>query len=352
MPLIDLSDDLLAVLVEFIPPRDLISYVSSCRRFLEVAETRLKRHRALRDRYSHIWFPGGGPRDPQGLVHPFDMIAIIDTEPWTAEYVYQAAFTPNDFEHAEPTDYASATGFFGPAETEAKLHEMEKPPMSLIHYIGISDVQRDEWQTAIDKGGHSASFAILLTLLPNLRRLELTGWSNVYKPFLDPVFRHACAERPKEILSKLQTLQIQSWDNECGERIEALDESILVPSLRKLHAHLIGDEGDNEYTFQGSHDKSNLEEVDITYSHLGPLDLAEILKPMTSLRKLDYESVFSWDAYGYEVGKDDFEKRFAEAAGKMLTDRGLVWKVSGGEGDEDGTVKIRKAELAHEMEDM
>ena len=352
MPLIDLSDDLLAVLVEFIPPRDLISYVSSCRRFHEVAEPRLKRHRALRDRYSDLCFPGDDSGDPQSLVHPIDMIAIIDADPWTAEYVHQASFTPDDFEHAEPTDYASATGFFGPADTEAKLHGLKKPPMSLIHYIGISDVQRDEWQTAIDRGGHSASFAILLTLLPNLHRLELTGWSNVYKPFLDPVFRHACADRPKKILSKLQTLEIQSWDNECGEHIEALDESILVPSLRKLWAHLIGEEGENEYTFQGSHDKSNLEEVDITYSHLGPTDLAEILKPMTSLRKLDYESVFSWDAYGCEGGKDDFAKQFAEAAGKMLTDRGLVWVVSGGEGNEDGMVKIRKAELAHEMDDM
>ena len=73
---------------------------------------------------------------------------------------------------------------------------------------------------------------------------------------------------------------------------------------------------------------------------------------MTSLKKLDYEAVFSWDAYEYEDGKGGFAKQFAEAAGEMLRERGLVWRVSSAEGNEDGMLKIRKVELAHEMDDM
>lgn len=307
MASIELPNEILKALTDFIHPLDLIAFVTTCKTNHTLAASRLKEHRELRDKYRAIGvIDRGASRATLCYKHPYDLLYDLDRSPWLACYIRAVSFQPEDGDgHTPEPDWVSGCSFT--PDTSAKLDSLCTKPSEIIRTLSLSDAERVTWHTALDKGDHSASFAVLLLVLPELRSLSLQGHGEVYKPWLDPIWRygsHDTAARP--ILSKFEELSVAHWDTEYGEDPRVLEELIFVPSLRKLRAHMIGDSESrdaDQYISMTSKDPndervSKIREVDISYSGLSATALAEIVKPMVDLQWLNYEDGTGWDVCG------------------------------------------------------
>ena len=288
--------------------------------------------------------------------HPVDLLYAIELDQRVADAVQEIEFMPHDNEYYLTSDHRDPnwdTEFRGTPRSKSNLANLQTHPIDMVD-LGLTVEEKSQWRNNIDAGGNSATFAILLCKLPNLSSLGLTGAGDLYKPYIDKVFRKASTQPNSTILSKLQKAYVSHSDTEFGEDIEVVDELVLIPSLKKLKCHLLGDDAPNDYqclqTKTSATRTSNIEEVEITYSQFSPNDIAEFLKPLVNLKKLDYEGQFDWVVDDDDPDPDDdtldiMRDEFSEAAGDMLEQRDLIWKANNEE------LKIRKKDMASEIED-
>ena len=362
-----LPNEILKALTEFVPPFDLIAFVTTCKTIHIFAAGRLKDHRELRDRYQAVRVINGGGGGP-GIHyrHAFDVMLDIERNPWLVCYLQDAEFWPTDHGHrANPGTDWLANHFFN-VDTGNNLGNLVRKPVELLEVVGLTNDEKSHWRTALDMGDHSASFAVLLTLLPNLRKLTLRA-CDVCKKWLDPVFRVAnSGGSVKPILTRLEGVFIAPlgniFDPEDGENPQVLEELVLIPSVRTLTAHVLGN---HPYVCPATknpddHRVSHIQEVSITYSGMTATALAELVKPMVDLRRLDYYVGWPWDGEWHEEpnGVAQYKFDFDSQVGTLLENRGLIWKVGVLDKSKDygienyltQNVKIRTPEMAHEIE--
>ena len=168
--------------------------------------------------------------------------------------------------------------------------------------LGLVPSEKEEWRAAIDRGQQSATFAVLLALLPNIVDLELKGHGFSYKPWLDKAFQFASSS--SSILTKLTSAYVAYWDTEGAEDLDVCEELLLIPSFRSLKTNMLACEyGEAEYqslqTKTGDQRTSHIEEVELSYCGMLHNDIAEFLKPLVNLKKIDMDPYqYDW-AYLY-----------------------------------------------------
>ena len=283
--------------------------------------------------------------------HPVDLLYAIECNQRIADAVLELEWMPGDSEvsltiHRDP---AWDSEWHGTPQSKSNLANLQTHPLDTVD-LGLTEDEILHWRGEIDAGGHSAIFAILLCKLPSLSSLNLTNGCFLYPDYLNKVFRQTSTQSRSTILSKLTKAYVTHNDTEGGEQIEVLDEMVLVPSLKKLECHMLGDDGNDYHCLQtksGDTRTSNIEEVDISWSLLTPIDIAELLKPLVKLKKLDYENHHGdWSTSEDFPGEmDDVREEFEDAIGDMLDQRDLVWKAN------CEKMVIRKKALASEIED-
>ena len=267
--------------------------------------------------------------------HSVDLLHAIEQDPRIGLAVQELEF--------QPGDGGWDSSYHGSAESESKLEALQTHPIDMVN-LGLTPEEKTQWRADIDDGDHSAAFAVLITKLPNLRSLYLFGDIDLCKPYLDKVFKHANDTLNTTILSKLTAAYVAHSDSEGTENLEIVDELIFIPSLRKFSGHMLGSEdGDAEYqclqTKNSDTRVSNIEEVELTYCGMLHNDIAEFIKPLPNLTKLDfdpYSCTFIHVYMGEDGDVQTFRNGFEEDAGDMLRERSLVWKAN------DGKLKIRK----------
>ena len=360
-------NEIFKVLTDFIHPFDLIAFVTTCKTIHTLAASRLKEHRQLQHKYQAISIvERSRPTSAFHYCHAFDVMLAIERNPWLVCYLQDAEFWPTDHGHrANPGTDWLANHFFN-VDTGNNLGNLVRKPVELLEVVGLTNDEKSHWRTALDMGDHSASFAVLLTLLPNLRKLTLRG-CDLCKKWLDPVFRVAnSGGSVKPILTGLEEVFIAPLGNnfvpDDGENPQVLEELVLIPSVRTLTAHVLGN---HPYVCPATknsddHRVSHIQEVSITYSGMTATALAELVKPMVDLRRLDYYVGWSWDGEWHEQpnGVAQYKLDFDSQVGTLLENRGLIWKVGildkskdyGIENCLTQNVKIRRPEMAHEIE--
>ena len=185
MALLGLANELLRQVADFVHPLDLVNFVLTCQHVRKIAAQRLEQHRALRDKYSKIKVvadAGEGYR----FDHPVDAIYDVEKDRWLSEYVRQVSFIPADGPECSLDGWVEGCHFS--AGTRSKLAQLTPNPISLVTKIGLTTEEKREWKDEFDKGNHSATFAVLLTLLPNVKRLVLRGGFCQYQAYLDKLF--------------------------------------------------------------------------------------------------------------------------------------------------------------------
>ena len=283
--------------------------------------------------------------------HPVDLLYAIECDQRIADVVLELEWMPGDREtyltiHRDP---AWDPAWHGTPQSKLNLANLQTHPLHMVN-LELTNDEKLRGKGEIDAGGHSAIFAIILCKLPNLSSLGLTDGCYQYLEYLNKVFRQTSTQPNSTILSKLVKAYVSHNDTEGGEQVEVLDELVLVPSLKKLECHMLGD-GDNDYhclqTKTGDTRTSNIEEVDISWSILTPIDIAEFLKPLVKLKKLDYENYHpDWStSQGFPGELEDAREEFQDAIGDMLEQRDLIWKMNCEE------MVIRKKDLVSEIED-
>ena len=96
---------------------------------------------------------------------------------------------------------------------------------------------------------------------------------------------------------------------------------------------MLGDDG-NDYhclkTKTGDTRTSNIEEVDVSWSLLTPIDIAEFFKPLVELKKFECENHHGdWStSEGFPGEMNDVREEFEDAIEDMLEQRDLIWKAT------------------------
>ena len=278
--------------------------------------------------------------------HPLNLLHAIHEYPLIAASVCEIEFIPYDDDSnalANPPDPKKpkeidstwADDFFGTEETKAKLAKLKSHPVDMISFLNISPIEKEEWTSAIDRGSQSATLAVLITQLPNLRVLNLVGFGHFYKPWLDQIWRYLGTATTATILPHLTKIFVSHWDTEGTEDTDVIDEMILIPTLRTLHGHMLGNEDDpGDYkclmTKAGDTRTSNIEELKFTICGMNHDDITELIKPLANLKKFDFTPYgYEWDSAVYqEGGVEEFREEFEEVAGEMLKERNLSWKAN------------------------
>ena len=362
MALLDLANELLRRVTDFVHPLDLMNFVLTCTHIHKIAAQRLEQHRALRDKYSKIKVVA---EEAEGywFDHPVDAIYDIEKDPWLAEYVRQVSFIPADSSECSPED-DWVNGCHFSAGTRSKLARLTPTPINLVTCIGLTAKEKIEWRDEIEKGNHSATFAVLLTLLPNLRRLILGGGQCQYKAYLDKLFQHTSSSHCKcSCLSSVNTIEVRDWfDQEFYADPNALNEMVFLPSLRKLQIDRFNDWDLYRYECLSSKPgvlryTSNIEHLVIGKCGQDLDNLANLSQPMGKLKRLDFESTLG-PYYSNRYGRmEEIEHRTQFELGVMslIAERDFEWKIDiipkDLWGDIKCTVRIRALEFAHELEE-
>ena len=282
--------------------------------------------------------------------HAVDLLLAIERDPRIAGAVafVQYHCGDDDMNLKEDRDDDRAPEWHGAALSESNLASLQTHPADMLDMISLTSQERLQWRADLEIGSHSATFAVLLTRLPNLKTISLVGFGETWKPYLDKIFNHASTNPGTTILAKLTEAHASHYDNEFGEDIEVIDELILIPSLKKFSAHMLGDIDAGEYqclqTKNGDTRTSNVEEVEFTHSQLDHNDIAEFLKPMVNLKRMDYDCMFDWSIVA-DCEIEEFREEFKDVAGDMLEQRGMIWKAN------KENLVIRKKEFAGEVDD-
>jgi hypothetical protein len=287
------------------------------------------------------------------MTHPVALLELITETPAISLIIKRVLFIPGDgywydtltnntLKSPKEVDDEWSHDFYGLPEDQEKLESLPVHPVDLLAFE-LTTEEKTQWRSLIDIGHQSATFAACLCLLPALEDLQLGDRGAKWMPYLNKVFKHAATVPSTKVLAQLKEVYIYHDDTEGCEDLDAVDEVMFIPSLRKLRGQQLGNEyGEQEYVCPpGSANRvSNIEEIDFISCGLNGDDITELLKPMVNLKKMDFEAYQDWAyIYGFKGGSSMFRRRFHRATKAMFEERGLVWKA------DRSTVKIRKKGL-------
>ena len=325
----------------------------------------------LRNRYRQINLSHEGWHETwdQGLrlQHPMEVIALIAKRPEVASYIEELCWQPADrifycLSDADKKAQGFLDDFHGSTRDRQALAEHQSFIWKQLEALALEDSDKARWRKAISDGEHSATFAVLLTLVPNLRFLRLEGGGHDYQEWLDPVFKQAQQQLPEnQILPRLESVNVRHDDTEGEEGIELLDELMFIPSLRRFECCMFGTE-DNAPLSYDTTLVSGLEYIEINVSAIPVKCYKGLLSVLPDLKRLDMATCSDWWRSGCDT-RAEFHEKFEELCGPMLEERGMVWKVgkyaadhkgciSGEQTGEDEGMMIRCAELASELDQM
>ncbi|KPI35246.1 uncharacterized protein AB675_3796 [Cyphellophora attinorum] len=281
--------------------------------------------------------------DDHFFYHPVEVIALIE----------------NEYYGEVPKEDDWLDDFHGTVEHQRCLQSLQVSLWSRLQDAGVETADPGAWKDAFAIGEHSAVFAVLLTMLSNLKYLELEDAALTYCEWLDPVWKRARSNL--EVLGKLESVGVFHDDSEYAEHPELLNYLCLVPSLKRFKSWMFGD-FDCKAPERVEGCTSNLEFVEMGYCCNGPEAMQTLLKPMVKLKRLDLMNYdHEWIHSGVETLKE-YREKIQQLCGPMWEERGMKWKVGvfnngfeaccGASFSGEHGMMIRSAELAHELDQM
>ena len=243
------------------------------------------------------------------------VLALIDENPDIAQYIEQICWSPRSDSDASRED-------------TRRLQTLRTPLSASFSRIRFDQrYDEREWRTALAEGDHGAIFAVLLTILPNLRYLRLEWCDYEQSNWLNPVF--GLARNPaSKILTRLDHISIHGRDDDydydsCPNVLVCLIE---LPSLRRLDTYWSGS-WDNDAPQQLCRDTtSHIREMELAECTIGPAGLLKWLTPCRDLQRLDMHYFNnSWIYQGVDF-LEALRLQIDEICGPLFAERKWKWR--------------------------
>jgi hypothetical protein len=120
------------------------------------------------------------------------------------------------------------------------------PILEKVKLASPTDAEEKLWTAALSGHDSDAWVGLLLTLVPNLRFLEIQ--LPVVTKYVPWVIHHAAngGFGPVSVLRALSTLRVHGWDTETGLDFPIIAPAVKLPSLRRFSACHLADSGDQD----------------------------------------------------------------------------------------------------------
>lgn len=267
-----------------ISPFDIPNFARSCKYLNKIAESQLKKHRDLSERFDQVCV-GFTRRQNTLYLHPVSLVADIQENPDVGFHIKSLAYSvgayTNYMDRADAElleEYNRCQGLLGPSSGLDSLLPPRSRPGYNAEESDRADIQPDPF--LLD----------LLLLLPNLKSLEVDLFRNILTPsedFLVEYLKRMCddstAVSDSGPLRKLETMSILNYGEILVRPHPLLVSLMFLPTIKKFEGAML----DTTHCFSEIGDPRLMcpaEEVSITSSS-SPRGL-HILCAFSSMQKL------------------------------------------------------------------
>ena len=311
--LLDFANEILYQIITATSPQDIESLAASCRIIHTLAESKIKRHRELKRKYTRLAFLDCGYAGNAPGVHPIYVLRDVLHDTAVAQYPTVIRSTPFD---SYLYDERFNTDRDGPElkDVRAVAVGCEKDIENAIYECAFIEIwEREAWKVQIMQGRGEAIFGLLLTLLPHLTSMVILQQPEGMfmrmlrriAEFQQPPNRHAPQALTK--LARVETTSDNSrYDIGRADEFDFMSQYSLLQSMRTIS----GSEfqvgvGWDAQTFQWRQ-KPGISAVTEINIHRSTVDGESIINLLRGVRALER---FSFSSGGYMASRPVYQPR-------------------------------------------
>ena len=302
LSILQLPNEILANIISRVLNGDLENFTLACKRLHALASRPLRAHRARQHSLKRIslgvprWLSEGPAwRYPtsmlldllRGDLFYYPWALTIDSLAWESDGLYEGLHKLDSVPY-----YETDTGInFGVDRSLTTFAEDIKPLLKACPYF---DEDEDLSRAVLEKDV-GATLGLLLNILPNLRALYITGFTEGDTGSLKRIFESMLtssqnpAREPAPFFGKLESVIFvgrRQW-NQGGDSLDLSTYAPLLyfPSVRYLHIHRL-DVSDDSWTYPGV--LSHITRLEIVRSTISVEALKSFLKTTQNLQHFEY----------------------------------------------------------------
>lgn len=339
MKILNMPAEILLMILDHVCPDDLVNLVLSCRRVYKYASKHLSAHKEYIYRYSNVvinefvqpWKPKIYPIK-HACVLLYDIqqdhnvkyyVRIIDCNPKHLSMLYNREDDDENVKKLQSLDLDfMLSSWVKDADKLKQLKEAilrEWPPEP-----GVNG-----WN-GVEEGG--AAFVLLLSMLPNLKRIDLRSSLFKFSGYLHELLAATKLWIDDKPLQKVEYIGVEHWDTEGSAELVAIGDLIYLPNLKELtilsreHGNW-NDDVEPVLTEYSTHRSSTISKVILVNSVITPTNLFHFIRPMNNLRFLEYEYYGILQNRGIlleDLGVEKYRKSFVRLAHDWLEEHDLV----------------------------
>lgn len=285
--LLALANELLLQIIDETRPDSIWSFVRCCKRVWILGGEGLEQHRLDIRRYRAPNFCSWRKHEPDMRTYKFVSEVLLQSR--LALYVNSIAILSHDFTNE---------GVVGIPSTQEKSTMIDKVCgliFRTIPYPYIQDVEIGEWEERLRSGNTDAVLCLALTLLPNLKTLQLSHYNG--QGFSDMIYKISKAINSPDCnisgslpLNKLDsvTVGVDRRLTQIHEKIGVFEACMMLPSLRCIRGRYIDSAFDRWPPEEASPCVSNVTEVIFDASDISPQAFINLLMRVKGLQRLRY----------------------------------------------------------------
>ena len=297
--LLSLPVEILYYIVNAVNPDDIESFAASCKLIRKLSHAAIKQHRELQQKYGELVFGALEYTSCDALI----FLREIVEDP-------RVAFYPKGlkiYDYLDPddpdSDYDESDYKVDP-EVKSVIASNGDEIRRLISGCSlISLAEGERWYQHISKGQREPIFALLLTLLPNLRSINLETdpleLDNEFRVMADRIACSYLQSQKKETLCLSKLCDVSQCGSDYDREFEYYEDMntlvlfAALPSVKKItgnYALQIYDKKEDLLKWPYQAGISNVTELNFTYSTIMDDTLPNFLIAFHSLRKFKYSN--------------------------------------------------------------
>ncbi len=296
--ILNLANEVLYQIIAATSLHDIESFAATCRTFNALAESKVKRHRELKRKYTSLAFGDCGKLHKTPGVHPIYVLRDILQDIVLAQYSTTI--------RSSPFEDGRNQWLYAHSPTQAQLEDIravaagcETEIKNAIYQCPFIEIpERRAWRVKIMQGSGEAIFGLLLTLLPHLKSMVISRQSEglftqMFKriaKFQQPPNRHA-----PQALTKLARIDIapdcSTYDMSPANEFNYLSQYALLPSMRTITgSHFQTCVVEHAQTFQWRHNPgiSAVTEINIDRSTVEVESITNLLRGVRALERFSF----------------------------------------------------------------
>ena len=337
MSLTSLPNEILIQIIDCACPEDFESCSLVCKTIWRLAASRAEEYNTLKRQYENVSiavrdYDFAHPRNhhlevPETyseLAHPIELLYDLWKRPIVARYVERLLFNQHCDENPGDEISKKIEMCNGCLPFLEESNYAERATCLDNQRINATRIKHDisNWHNDILAGDPGSTFVLLLTLLPNLKSVELINTSDYHRQYLngttEVIAMDAAANRPHP-LSSLAVTRIENLGDHFVTPLQTFASFAALPSVRKLIGYRVqADYSYSDYNWPFGDHVSRVEEIEVSDGSVSAKHIESFVAPLPSLRIFRWHHRPSDDGAAFHWNGGAFLRAIGRRAGPKL----------------------------------